>query len=97
MVWLDNIFLNKQTGQSTVEYILLFAVVAVLVNFVISSDPFTNLFGRDGTFGDVYKRELEYTYRHALPGNEAYSEPNYSSEDHDSYSGRFFGAKDAYP
>ena len=94
---MDNLFIKNERGQSAVEYILLFAVVALLVNFVISSDPFTGLFGKEGKFGDVYKRELEYTYRHGVNGSEAYSPPNYSSEVHDSYGGRFFGSKETYP
>ncbi len=98
MVWMENLFIKNEKGQSTVEYILLFAVVALIVNFIVSSDPFTKLFGKDGDFGDVYKRELEYTYRHALYGREGYSKPNYGTDSHDSYAGgRFFGTKDPYP
>lgn len=92
-----NIFKINQIGQSTVEYVLLFAVVASIASFVFKSDAFGKLFGEQGKFANVYKRELEYSYRHGLSGRKVFSQPNYSSGSHDSYSGRFFGSKDAYP
>ena len=92
-------FFNKVSsdrGQSTVEYILLFAVVASLIGFVFKSDIFEDIFGPNGRFGNVYKRELEYSYRHGLAGRETFSTPNYKTGQHDSYNDRFFGSKDAY-
>ena len=87
----------KDKGQSTVEYILLLAVIISLVSFVFNSDAFKALFGENGQFANVYKRELEYSYRQGRFGRVRFQTPNYSSGQHDSYNGRFFGAKDAYP
>ncbi len=86
-----------QKGQSTVEYILLFAVVISMSTLVFNSEAFKNLFGKNGQFASVYKRELEYSYRHGLAGKTSFKTPNYKSGRHDSYNGRFFGAQDAYP
>lgn len=86
----------EQKGQSTVEYILLFAVVATLVTFVFKSKQFQDLFGDEGKFANIYKKEIEYSYRHGLGGREPFTQPDYKSAQHDSYSGRFFGAVDAY-
>ena len=92
-------FISKlaEKGQSTVEYILLFAVVIVILASVVQSDAFQGLFGREGKFSDVYKRELEYSYRHGLAGRERFKKPNYRTGKHDSYNKRFFGPKNAYP
>lgn len=87
----------KQSGQSTVEYILLFAVVAVLANFVFQSEQFRSLFGDEGRFANVFKRQMEYSYRHGLEGSTPFTTPNYRNADHDSYKGRFFGAIEPYP
>jgi len=91
------IFKLNQKGQSAVEYILLFAVVISLASFVFKSDAFTSLFGENGKFADVYKRELEYSYRHGLAGRVRFTTPDYQTGTHDSYNGRFFGSKNAYP
>ena len=86
-----------ETGQSTVEYILLFAVMASISTLVFQSNQFDNLFGDEGQFAEVYKRETEYSYRHALGSRKVFETPNYKARKHDSYNGRFFGSKDAYP
>lgn len=93
----QNIFNLNQKGQSTVEYILLFVVVASLVNFVVKSQLFVDLLGENGQFAQTYKRRIEYSYRHGLGGDTPFSTPNYSSGTHDSYNSRFFGPTDAYP
>ena len=97
--WLSNIFNKKldQKGQSAVEYILLITIVTFLISFVFKSKQFTDLFGQNGKFNGVFRRELEYGYRHALGGRDAFDRPNYKSSQHDSYNGRFFGAKEGYP
>ena len=87
----------KQQGQSAVEYILLLAVATSLVTFIIKSDGFKKIFGKDGQFATVYKAELEYSYRHALSSRKKFKKPSYKSGQHDSYAERFFGSKDAYP
>ena len=88
--------LTDQRGQTAVEYILLVAVIAGLVFTVLKSDEFKAIFGKEGKFGTVFRSEVEYSYRHARGGRGFYSAPDYSNS-HDSYSGRFFSAKDAYP
>ena len=78
------------------EYVLLMAVVSSLVFTVTKSEQFQALFGKDGKFGSEFRKEVEYSYRHARGGRELYIEHNYQGR-HDSYNGRFFSAKDAYP
>jgi hypothetical protein len=80
-----------------VEYILLFAVVAALVGLVFKTDQFKRYFGPGGKIATTLRYELEYSYRHARPGKIPYSKPNYTGGRHDSYDGRFFSSKDAYP
>lgn len=85
-----------QKGQSLVEYILLTAIVSVLVSVVFKSQKFQEIFGENGRFSNTFRRQMEYSYRHALEGNREFRTPNYQSGDHDSYRGRFFGAADPY-
>ncbi len=93
-----NIFLKSEQGQSTVEYILLFAVVISLISLVFKSESFKNLFGEQGEFATIYKSEIEFSYRNALPGREAFAVPNYQEPNaQPSYQGRFFIALDQYP
>ena len=88
---------QSQSGQSTVEYILLFAVVAALVTTVIKSDSFQGVFGENGTFGSVYKRELEFSYRHGLGGRTPFATPNYKDpKEHDTYNKKFFASRAVY-
>jgi hypothetical protein len=91
---------NDQKGQSTVEYILLLAVIISLVGTVLKSDMFRQLFGEEGKFAQEFRKEIEYSYRHALKGREFHTTPNYN-QPHDSYERvgdtRFFGAKEKYP
>lgn len=89
--------INNELGQSTVEYILLFVVVASFTTLVFRSDEFDKYFGQDGELATTLRYEMEYSYRHARAGKNRYTEPNYGGTSHDSYSGRFFGAADPYP
>jgi len=72
-------------GQSTVEYILLLAVVVSLIFLVVNSDRFRNLMGEGGTFATRIKGEMEWNYRFATPGNEEFSTINYPGGQHPSY------------
>lgn len=91
-----------QKGQSTVEYILLFAVVISLVGFVMKSQRFQELFGEDGKFAKTFRSEIEYSYRHARWGKvkNLGEVPNYNQK-HDSWekngATRFFGPEQKYP
>jgi hypothetical protein len=92
-------FLN-QLGQSTVEYILLLAVISFVTTSLFNSSMFKDYFGEDGTFVTTYKYELEYSYRHGVRGRKK-TVVNYASPNHDSYKSggntRFFGALLPYP
>ena len=93
-------YIVLEAGQSTVEYILLLAVVITIVNSVFNSDGFQNIFGGQGTFAKVYKEELEFSYRNAMKGRAQFQEPNYYDR-HPSYvkgaETRFFSSKEVYP
>jgi hypothetical protein len=88
---------NNELGQSTVEYILLFVVVASIVALVFKTDQFDEYFGAQGKIATTLRYELEYSYRHGRPGNTPYSKPNYGGGRHESYNGRLFSSKDPYP
>lgn len=102
LVFKKQILKHKESGQTTVEYILLIAVAVIAVNTVFRSDAFKKIFGADGKFSKTFRSEMEYSYRHTLRGRKPYQPPNYSSGRHESYiwrgnQTRFFGAKDKYP
>lgn len=95
-------FLKNERGQTTVEYILLLAVVMIAVTTVFKSDLFKKIFGENGKFSTTFRAEMEFSYRHGIRGRELYRKPNYKSPQHKSYiwrgtKTRFFGAKDVYP
>ena len=56
---------RDQLGQSTVEYVLLLAVVVSLVFTVINSARFKDLLGEGGGFALRMKDEMEWNYRFA--------------------------------
>ncbi len=89
--------LKTASGQSTVEYILLLVVVISLATTVFKSDAYNRLFGDEGKFTSVFRRELEYSYMHGLSGKTGFRVPGYGGGNHDSYNDRFFGSKDPYP
>jgi len=99
---MGNRFLLNSRGQSTVEYILLLAVVISLAYLVINSRKFKDLLGRNGTFANNMKNEAEWNYRFASPGNVGFSTINYGSS-HPTYwnsvksTTHFIGPKDPYP
>ena len=84
-------------GQSTVEYILVLAVVISLSLLVFRSNQFRNFLGENGRMTDIVTRQLEYSYRHGRPGDRRFQPPNYATERHESYVGRFFIGSDPYP
>lgn len=88
----------NEKGQSTVEYILLFAVVASITFTIFNGLGFNELFGPNGTVATSYRNQLEFSYRHAFAQQEPGVEPNYRTGQHESYNGdRFFSASEAYP
>ena len=89
--------MNNQKGQSTVEYILLFAVVASIAFTIFNGLGFADIFGPNGQVATTYRNQLEFSYRHGFVKNGSPGEPDYASGDHESYKSRFFSAIDAYP
>lgn len=92
---------HSESGQTTVEYILLLAVVLVASMTVFKSDAFQRIFGKNGKFSKTFRSEMEYSYRHSLRGRKVFTQPTYGGQ-HESYiwrgtSTRFFGAKEVYP
>ena len=98
----SNFFLSTK-GQTTVEYIMLIAVVISLVAFVARSKIFTDYFGEEGEFSETFRSQFEYTYRHGLNGRKPYQPFDYSRSNHETYArpgggaSRFFGHAEAYP
>lgn len=86
-----------QAGQSTVEYILLFAVITSIAATIFKSQKFNELFGNNGVVATTYKQRVEFSYRHGFIKSEAIGGTNYRDGNHKSYKGRFFSAKDGYP
>lgn len=60
--------IKNKLGQSTVEYILLFAVVALLTLSAINSGPFKNFFGENASFFAQMRKRMEYNYRYGSDG-----------------------------
>lgn len=99
-----------EKGQTTVEYILLFAVVVSLVVTVYNSAAFRRLFGEQGEIGLKIKAQNEFSYRHAFhiggASREAVPDIPRDNKDitiHPSYvdssnanESRFFGPKEPY-
>ena len=89
--------MRNERGQSTVEYILLFAVVVSLAFTVFNGLGFNRIFGADGEVATAYKNQLEFSYRHGFLKKGNYVEPNYANGNHETYQNRFFSALDPYP
>ena len=72
-------------GQSTIEYVLLLAVLMVLVTTVLSNQRFQNLLGPNGSLFRQYADVISYTYRHGVSGKNYQDQTGYSGSDHDTY------------
>ena len=90
-----------QQGQTTVEYILLIAVVVSVFSVMMKTPAIKDFFSPSGKSLNALKLELEYSYRHGFRGKADFKIPNYNSYNHESYyykgETRFFSSKDAYP
>lgn len=97
--------LKDQLGQSTVEYVLLLAVVSSLFFSVFKSDTFQQFFGENSSFFNAIaeKMRLDYRYSTAInasddigPGVSA-NHPSFSQPD--GSASRFFSYKSglSYP
>lgn len=92
----------NQTGQATVEYILMLAVVMGFVFYVFNHPGVKDFLASDGALFGKLKNTIQYSYRHAMGGVVSERYPaNYSEASHPSYVGgtetRFFGPAQEYP
>ena len=77
-------------GQSTIEYLLLIAVIVIVVTAVFRHQRLQAFLGREGEFFQQYARSLGYNYRHGiphdrnLPGIDQRPQDSYQTE-HDTY------------
>ncbi len=85
---------NSELGQSTVEYILLLAVVVSLVFTVINSARFKDLLGEGGGFALRMKDEMEWNYRFGSQyyGDASAFNVNLGSRNHPGYYNQRRGA-----
>ncbi len=94
--------MTKQAGQSTIEYVLLLAVIMLLVSIVFRSPLFADLLGENSSFFKVLKDRMEYSYRYTHAGLKEDSglEVITSPTSHDSYAkdgrSRFAGETSEY-
>ena len=76
--------MSRRRGQSTVEYLLLIAVVVTLLTAVLRHPRFQNYIGEDGEFFQRYSQVISYTYRHGRYGDKKEAQDDYVSK-HDTY------------
>ena len=103
--------LSNQAGQTAVEYIMLFAVIATLSYALFNSDRFKEYFGPDSQVFAMIAKKTEWNYRYAGMDDKPEPDyvngfnPNYNQSLHPSYfwnSGagvntRFFVPLEEYP
>lgn len=99
----DDVVLS-QRGQSTVEYVLLLAVVVAILAAIVNSAAFRDRFGEGGRFAKAIKGELQWNYRFGSQGREPGTvRIPYPGGTHPSYyngtrnTSHFFGPKEPYP
>lgn len=93
---------KEEKGQTTVEYILLLAVVISFTVGIFQSQRFQEFMGSDSDFFQIIKQRLEYNYRHAYlpedPDNNLDVQAKHDSfYDSESDSSRFFSGIREYP
>ena len=93
-----------QRGQSTVEYILVLAVIVSLALMILGrSSIFQKYLANDSLFMDGVKNYWEYTYRHAGDPNGRVNAESVVGDKHDLYQNsqeggsHFFIPAQAYP
>lgn len=97
----------KKKGQSTVEYLLVMAIVFITFFKVFQSDAFRNLFAGDSDVMKGYRKYIEFSYRHGYLdlGFKTITEPfsDYTNNQHPSYTNpesgndtRFFLVSEPY-
>ncbi|OFZ14390.1 MAG: hypothetical protein A2X86_05970 [Bdellovibrionales bacterium GWA2_49_15] len=93
---------RNDRGQSTVEYILMLAVVASLAATILNSERFRKTLGKDSVLFNKFARTLEYTYRHGVYGtlDDTPRSPPFGNEHNTYYKGgqsRFYMSRTKYP
>lgn len=73
-----------KSGQSTVEYILLLAVVSSMGFTVYNSRFFKQMFGENSSVFDALRKRMEYDYRYTQDGAEDTLGTDYNGQ-HESY------------
>ncbi len=92
--------IKNEVGQSTVEYILLLAVVTSLFFSVFRSDTFQQFFGEDSAFFQTVAERVSMSYRYATKVDIGNNVPSVPPDDHPSFAqpdgstSRFFGFTD---
>lgn len=61
--------LKDQRGQSSVEYILLLAVMVTISFSIYNSEQFQKFLGPESEFFDKIKKNMSYSYRHGHSGS----------------------------
>ena len=64
------LLLGSEAGQSTVEYVLLFAVVASLSVTVFKSATFQQFLGPNSSLFQVMAKKMEFSYRNGHNGTD---------------------------
>ncbi len=80
-----NVHILNHRGQSTVEYILLLAVVISLIVTVTNMPRFKALLGEGGSFATTMKNEMEWNYRFASQGRSTGTVITYPNARHPTY------------
>ncbi len=90
-----------EDGQSTVEYLLLLAVVITVVTTFFGSARFRQYFGEGGRLATELREDVEWKYRHGVSGRGLSTTIQYPNGTHPTYwngsTTRFFSAREPYP
>lgn len=97
----ENIILDNEKGQGTVEYILLLIVLASLTNFIIKSSVMKDFLGNGNGMYEQMARIIEFSYRYGHNENIDNYSNDYNDIELQSYrnengNSRFFGPTSTY-
>jgi hypothetical protein len=96
-------FHKNSEGQSTVEYILLLAVLVSLGLSVMNSARLKQFLGPNSAFFAKLRDRIEYSYRHGNSGLSSTDSSDYEGGNHNTYTNpetggsRFFLPQEPYP
>jgi hypothetical protein len=94
--------LKKDSGQSTIEYVLLLAVVLTFMTTIWNSKIYKDFMGEDSEFFNGIAKRIEVNYQYSVNVPTGTTSPNPPALHHPSFStgsdSRFFTYKEAaYP